>query len=93
MIAGVTPAEYEAVGMRIRVHKIKEMGGGAVEILLHGGLSDAQFVRTALNNQKGVPTTQPKPVAGATGILMYFRAKGTPATTTAVAAEAIPGML
>ncbi len=79
MIAGLTPAEYEAVGARIRVHKVREMAGGAVEILLHGGLSDAEYVRGALNNQKGVQTTDPKPVSGAIGVLMSFRAKGTKA--------------
>jgi acid stress-induced BolA-like protein IbaG/YrbA len=41
MIAGLTPAEYEAVGARVRVHRVKEMGRGAVEILLCGGLVDA----------------------------------------------------
>lgn len=76
MIAGVTPAEFETVGARIRVHRIKEMAGGAVEILLHGGSSDADYVRETLNHQKGVRTTEPKPVAGAPGVLMSFRAKG-----------------
>ena len=76
MIAGLTPEEYESVGARIRVHKVKEMAGGAVEVLLHGGLSDAEYVRGALNNQKGVQTTEPRQVPGAVGILMSFRAKG-----------------
>jgi hypothetical protein len=76
MIAGLTPEEYEAVGARIRVHRVKEMAGGVIEILLHGGLSDAEYVRGALNNQKGVQTTDPKPVSGATEVLMSFRAKG-----------------
>ena len=76
MIAGLTPEEYESVGARIRVHEVKEMAGGAVEILLHGGLSDAEYVRGALNNQKGVQTTEPRQVPGAVGILMSFRAKG-----------------
>jgi hypothetical protein len=79
MIAGVTPAEYEAVGARIRIHKVKEMAGGAVEILVHGGLSDAEYVRRTLNHQKGVQTTEPKQVAGARGVLMSFRAKGSAA--------------
>jgi hypothetical protein len=77
LIAGLTPEEYEGVGARIRVHRVREMAGGAVEILLHGALSDALYVRGALNNQKGVRTTEPKPVGGAPGVLMTFRAKGT----------------
>lgn len=79
MIAGLTPEEYEAVGARIRVHRVKQMASGAVEVLLHGGLSDAEYVRGALNNQKGVQTTGPKRVSGALGVLMSFRAKGTEA--------------
>lgn len=76
MIAGLTPEEYEAVGARIRVQKVREKTGGAIEILLHGGLSDAEYVRGVLNHQKGVQTTEPKPVNGAIGVLMSFQAKG-----------------
>jgi acid stress-induced BolA-like protein IbaG/YrbA len=79
MIAGLTPVEYDAVGARIRVHKVKEMAGGAVEVLVHGGLSDAEYVRGALNNQKGIQTSEPKQVPGAPGVLMSVRAKGTAA--------------
>src|SRR5260370_13108482 len=79
MIAGLTPAEYEAVGARVRVHRVKEMAKGTVEVLLHGGLVDAEYVRGALQNQKGVVTTQPKQVDGARGVLMSFRAKGSEA--------------
>jgi hypothetical protein len=76
MIAGLTPDEYEAVGARIRVHKVKEMAGGVIEISLHGGLSDVDYVRRTLSNHKGIQTTDPKPVSGAIGVLMSFRAKG-----------------
>lgn len=79
MIAGVTPAEYQAVGARIRIHKVKAMAGGVVEILLHGGLSDAEYVRRTLHHQKGVQTTEPKQSAGARGVLMSFRGKGSAA--------------
>jgi hypothetical protein len=77
MVAGLTPAEYDSVGARIRVQGVKEKAKGAVDILLHGGRSDAEYVRGALNNQKGVRTTEPKPVSGAVGVLMSFRATGT----------------
>jgi hypothetical protein len=77
MIAGLTPAEYETVGARIRVEKVREMAGGVVEVLLHGDESDAQYVRARLDSQQGVQTTEPKHVSGAIGILMSFRAKGT----------------
>jgi len=79
MIAALTPAEYDAVGARIRVHKVKEMAGGVIEVLLHGGLSDAEYVRGSLKNHKGIKTTDPKLVSGALGVLMSFRAKGTAA--------------
>ena len=79
MIAGLAPVEYDAVGARIRVHQVREMASGTIEILVRGGLSDARYVRGALKNQKGVQTTEPKPVTGAHGVLMSFRAKGTKA--------------
>ena len=79
MIAGITPSEYESVGARIRVHKIRTLGDGSLEVLLHGGYSDAVYVRGALNNQKGVQTTEPEQCPGAIGILMKFTAKGTSA--------------
>jgi hypothetical protein len=80
MIAGLTPAEYDTVGARIRVHKIKELARGAVEVLLNGGSSDAEYVRGTLKSQKGIHTTEPKQVPGAVGILMSFRVKGTEST-------------
>lgn len=79
MIAGLTLEEYETVGARIRVDKVKEMAGGGVEILLYGVLSDAEYVRGALNHQRGIQTTEPKPVSGAIGRLMSFKAKGSEA--------------
>lgn len=79
MIAGLTPPEYEAVGARIQVHKVKDTANDTLEILLQGGPSDAEYVRGALNHQKGVRTTVPKPVNGALGVLMSFRANGTEA--------------
>ena len=49
--------------------------GGAVEILLRGGGSDAEYVRGVLGNQKGVRTTEPKQLADVGGTLMSFQAK------------------
>jgi hypothetical protein len=79
MIAGLTPEEYDAVGVRIRVHKVKDIAPGEVEVLVHGGWSDAEYVRGALNNQKGVQTTVPHPSPGAPGVMMSFRVKGSTA--------------
>jgi hypothetical protein len=80
MIAALTPEEYASVGVRIRVRKVKETTGGAVEVLLDGGPSDAEYVRGAFKSQKGVQTTEPKSVPGALGVLMSFRAKATDAS-------------
>ncbi len=80
MIATLTPVEYQSVGSRIRIHRVRETAGGTIEVLLHGGLSDAEYVRGMLHNQKGIRTTEPKPVAGAIGVLTSFRAKGTEST-------------
>ncbi|MCO6458164.1 MAG: hypothetical protein J5I93_22900 [Pirellulaceae bacterium] len=79
MIAGLTPIEYESAGARVRVHEIREHDDGSLEVLLHGGYSDAAYVRGALNNQKGVQTTEPEQCPDAIGVLMTFRAKGTAA--------------
>ncbi len=76
MIAALSPAEFSSVGAKVRVHKVKQLAH-AVEIVLHGGHADAEYVRGALNNQKGVKTTEPKQVPGAVGVLMQFRASGT----------------
>jgi acid stress-induced BolA-like protein IbaG/YrbA len=79
MIAALTPEEYEAVGARIPVRSVKEMAGGTVEVRVQGGFSDAEYVRGALNNQKGLQTTEPKPIGSVLGTLMSFRTKGTDA--------------
>lgn len=76
MIAGLTPVEYESVGARIRVHRIRDLGGGQIEVLIHGGFSDAKYVQGALEHEKGVHCTEPERPAGATGILTSFRAEG-----------------
>lgn len=78
MIAGLTPLEYESVGARIRVHKIEEQGKSSIEVMLHGGYSDAEYVRGVMNNQKDVKTTDPKQILRAE-IFMKFRASGTDA--------------
>lgn len=80
LIAALTPVEYEFAGSRIRIHRVRKMAGGTIEVLLDGGLSDAEHVRGILNNQKGIRTTEPKQVAAAVGMLMSFRAKGTETT-------------
>ena len=75
MIAGVTPLEYDSVGSRIRVQQVREVPDGTLQVLLHGTLSDAEYVRGAINNQKGVQTTEPEQVPGAVGTLMSFTAR------------------
>ena len=77
MIAAATPDEYSSVGAKIRVHKVKEVSDGDLKILLHGDRADAEYIRGALNNQKGVETSAPEQVPGAVGVLMSFTAKST----------------
>jgi hypothetical protein len=77
MIAGLTPADFDAVGSPIRVHKVKTLTGGTFEILVHGRLSDAEYVRGALRTREGIQTTDPTSPPGAAGILMKFRASRT----------------
>ena len=75
MIAALTPVEYDSVGARVRVHQIREMTGGAFQIVLHGGPSDAEYVREVIRNQKGVEAGIPEQCPGAIGILMSFQAE------------------
>lgn len=75
MIAGVTPAEYNAVGAKIRVHRIRKIPNG-VEVLLHGGTSDASYVGAALGRLGKLKISEPIQVPGAPGILMKITAKG-----------------
>ena len=76
MVAGLTPVEYDSVGAKIRIQQVKEMAKGAVDIFLHGGPSDAEYVRGTFNNQKGVRTSEPKSAGGVQGVMMSFRATG-----------------
>ena len=76
MVAGLTPVEYDSVGAKIRIQRVKEMAKGAVDILLHGGPSDAEYVRGTFNNQKGVRTSEPKSSGEVQGVMMSFRATG-----------------
>ncbi len=80
MIAGLTPVEYDAVGANIIVHKVKKLSGGAIEVLVQGGWSDAEYVRGSLKGLKGVQTTEPRQVSRPGGALMAFRATGPEAT-------------
>jgi hypothetical protein len=91
MIAALTPLEYESVGARIRVHRVRELPDGSIEVMLHGGYSDAKYVQGALKNQKGVKTTEPTQSQGAEGILMTFIAKGS--TTNSLSREKAIGVL
>lgn len=77
MIAALSPEEYNAVGLRIRIHRVRELAGGAVEVVVRGAPSDAEYVRRTLNNQKGISAAEPKQVPEAVGILMSLRVKGT----------------
>ena len=83
LIVGLTPREYDEVGANIVVRKIKELPGGLIEVRVEGSRSDAEYVRGALANLKGVQTFEPKQVKGPTGVLMSFRAKGPNATPLA----------
>jgi hypothetical protein len=78
MIAGLTPREFDAVGSRIRIHRLGTVPGGGFRVLLHGRLDDAEYVRKVLKDA-GLETTAPEHSPGARGILVTFRASGTTA--------------
>lgn len=77
MIAGLTPAEYDAVGANIMVLEVKARADGAIEVLVNGGRSDAEYIRGSLLQLKGVRTTEPRQRMGPAGTLMSFEAMGT----------------
>ena len=79
MIAGLTPAEYDAVGANVMIHKVKKAAGGKIEIFVQGGFSDAEYVRGATNSIKSVQTTEPKLVETSIGAIMSFYAEGSKA--------------
>jgi hypothetical protein len=76
MIAGLTPTEYDAVGANIMVFKVQQLADGGLEVLVNGGPTDAEYVRGAFKQLKGVRTTDPKQTRGESGTLMSFRAEG-----------------
>jgi hypothetical protein len=76
VIAGLTPAEYDVVGAKVQVSRVKELSGGAVEVVVRGRLSDAEYIRGTFKARKGIRTTEPKHVSDAPGLLMSFRAEG-----------------
>ncbi len=80
MIAGLSPEEYDVVGTRIRIHRIKELPRGAIKIVLSGNLTDAEYVRSVLNQAGSFKTTAPKPVSDAPGILISITAKSSDPT-------------
>lgn len=81
LIAALTPVEFQYVGSRIRIQRVREQAENTVEILLDGGLADAEYVREKLNDHKGIRTTKPRAVRvpGVSGTCTAFRAKGTEA--------------
>jgi hypothetical protein len=74
MIATLTPVEFDSIGARIRVQKLRTKAG-RVEVLLHGRAADAEYLRDVLG-RGGVKTTDPKQSRDAPGILMTIRAEG-----------------
>jgi hypothetical protein len=78
MIAALTPREYRASGALVRVHRVRPLAGGAIEVMLRGDSSDAEYVASALRKLEGVEVGKPKSSPGVE-FLMKFRAKGTEA--------------
>lgn len=75
MIAALTPAEYFSAGGKVRVHRVRPIAKG-VEVLVHGGVAEAEYVREVLDRVDGTKTTEPAPSEGAAGILVTFKARG-----------------
>jgi len=79
MIACLTPNEYEAAGVRVRIHRVRETDPGEVEVRLQGSSSDAEYVRNVFVKKRGLQTTVARPVRENTGVVQAFTVTGTEA--------------
>lgn len=61
----------------IRVHRVTEFGDGSIEIMIHGGSPEADYVAGRLRMAKGVDVTEPVVGRGAPEFV-YIVARGTP---------------
>jgi acid stress-induced BolA-like protein IbaG/YrbA len=75
VVAALTPEEFNSVGAPIRVHKIKKMTRGGVEITLRGNFDDANYVRNVFA-ARGIQASPPTDKPGTRGILVSFKAIG-----------------
>ncbi len=65
--------------MPIRVHRVKQLGDGSLEIMIRGSEVDAEYVSGRLIMEKGVTITEPEQKEGMLGFI-YLGACGTKAT-------------
>jgi hypothetical protein len=63
--------------MPIRVHKVKGLGDGSLELSIHGQEIDGKYVAGRLKSEKGVRVTEPNRQSGTEGVFVYVIAKGT----------------
>ena len=62
----------------IRVHRVTELADGSLEIMIHGGLAEADYVSGTLRMSKGVEVLEPALGKGAPEFV-YVIARGTAA--------------
>lgn len=62
----------------IRVHRVKELADGSLQIMIHGGLSEAEYVSGTLKMSKGVAVSDLVVGKGAPECV-YINARGTSA--------------
>lgn len=62
----------------IRVHRVTELADGALRVMIHGGLSEAEYVSGTLKVSKGVDVSDPVVGKGAPECV-YITARGTSA--------------
>jgi hypothetical protein len=62
----------------IRVHRVTELADGSLEIMIHGGLVEAEYVSGTLRMSKGVEVLEPALGKGAPEFV-YVIARGTAA--------------
>ena len=60
----------------IRVHQVAELADGSLQFMIHGGLSEADYVSGTLKMSKGVDVSDPVVGKSAPGCV-YIIARGT----------------
>jgi hypothetical protein len=63
----------------IRVHRIRELADGSIDVAFHGGEADSRYIRSLLDKDKGATVSEPQEAPGTAGVFVHLIVSGTPA--------------